>query len=215
MESSMNTQAAMSTAPRPRAGGQPDCQVAIVGAGPYGLSAAAHLRAAKIETRVFGEAMEFWSKQMPEGMLVRSIWEASHISDPRGALTLDAYVKEKGLKLPRPMPLSDFIQYGRWFQQQVVPDLDPRRVATIEPAPGGGFRVVLDDGEALRAQRVVVATGIAKFLRRPPLFDELPAELVSHTSDQRQLARFRGKSVAVIGGGQSALESAALLHEAG
>src|SRR5689334_5981678 len=205
MESSMNTQAAMSTAPRPRAGGQPDCQVAIVGAGPYGLSAAAHLRAARIETRVFGEAMEFWSKQMPEGMLVRSIWEASHISDPGRALTLDAYVKERGLKLPRPVPLSDFIQYGRWFQQQAVPDLDTRRVATIELATGG-FRVVLDDGEALHTRRVVVATGIAKFLRRPQVFDGLPAELVSHTSDQRQLARFRGKSVAVIGGGQSALE---------
>src|SRR3954452_14432855 len=184
----MNTQAVASAPSRPSTSSRPDCQVAIVGAGPYGLSAAAHLRAANVETRVFGEAMEFWSKQMPEGMLVRSVWEASHISDPRRALTLDAYVKERGLKLRRPMPLSDFIQYGRWFQQQVVPDLDPRRVATIEPAPGG-FRVVLDDGETLRAQRVVVATGIAKVPRRPALFDGLPPELVSHTSDQRQLAR--------------------------
>jgi thioredoxin reductase len=192
----------------------PDCQVAIVGSGPYGLAAAAHLRAAGIETRVFGEAMEFWSKQMPEGMMVRSIWEASHISDPRGALTLDAYVREKRLRLPRPVPLSDFIQYGRWFQQQVVPDLDPRRVVRIDLAPAG-FRLLLDDRQTLHAQRVVVATGIAKFLRRPPLFDGLPAELVSHSSAQPKLTRFRGKSVAVIGGGQSALESAALLYEAG
>src|SRR5215468_2416670 len=121
----MNAQAAKSATPNPSISRQPDYQVVIVGAGPYGLSAAAHLRAAGVETRVFGEAMEFWSKQMPEGMMVRSVWEASHISDPRGALTLDAYVKEKGLRLPRPMPLSDFIRYGRWFQQQVVPDLDP------------------------------------------------------------------------------------------
>ncbi|HEY8212129.1 MAG TPA: FAD-dependent oxidoreductase [Myxococcaceae bacterium] len=188
--------------------------MAIVGAGPYGLSAAAHLRAANVETRVFGEAMEFWSKQMPEGMLVRSIWEASHLSDPRRALTLDIYVKEHGLRIPRPMPLSDFIHYGRWFQQQVVPDLDPRRVVGIELAPRG-FRIALDDGEAFHAQRVVVATGIGKFFSRPAVFEGLPAGLVSHTSDQRRLSDFRGKAVAVIGGGQSALECAALLYETG
>jgi FAD-dependent urate hydroxylase len=204
----------MSTAPRLHLYSLPDRQVVVIGAGPYGLAAAAHLRAAGIDTHVFGETMEFWSKQMPEGMMVRSIWEASHISDPRRALTLDAYVRERRLQLPRPMPLSDFIDYGRWFQQQVVPDLDPRRVERIEAAPGG-FRVALAGGETLRAQRVVVATGIARFSRRPPLFDGLPASVVSHTSDHSRLARFRERSVAVIGGGQSALESAALLHELG
>src|SRR4051812_15368248 len=98
----MNTQAVSSAAPRLHISRQSDCQVAIVGAGPYGLAAAAHLRAAKIETHVFGETMEFWSKQMPEGMMVRSIWEASHISDPSRVLTLDAYVKAEGLQLPHP-----------------------------------------------------------------------------------------------------------------
>jgi len=210
----MNPGTAASTARHLHLQDLPDCQVVVIGAGPYGLAAAAHLRAAGIQTHVFGEAMEFWAKQMPEGMMVRSVWEASHISDPRRALTLDAYVREKGLRLPRPMPLSDFIQYGRWFQQQVVPDLDVRRVAAVELAPRG-FRVVLEDGQTIRAGRVVVATGIAKFCRRPPLFDGLPPELASHTSDHSQLSRFRGKSVAVIGGGQSGLESAALLHELG
>jgi thioredoxin reductase len=203
-----------STARLPHLQALPDCQVAIVGAGPYGLAAAAHLRAAGVDVRVFGEAMEFWAKQMPEGMMVRSIWEASHISDPRRALTLDTYVKETGLRLPRPMPLSDFIHYGRWFQQQVVPDLDPRRVRSVELHPRG-FHVTLEDQQTFRAQRVVVATGIAKFSWRPPLFDGLSPELASHTSDHSRLTHFRGKSVAVIGGGQSALESAALLHELG
>src|SRR5215469_8799576 len=31
-----------------------DCEVAVVGAGPYGLSLGAHLKSAGIETRVFG-----------------------------------------------------------------------------------------------------------------------------------------------------------------
>jgi cation diffusion facilitator CzcD-associated flavoprotein CzcO len=52
-------------------------QVAIIGAGPYGLAAAAHLRAVGVETCIFGKVMEFWENQMPAGMFLRSSWEAS------------------------------------------------------------------------------------------------------------------------------------------
>src|SRR6266478_6760157 len=96
-------------------------QVAIIGAGPYGLAAAAHLRAAKIEYCVFGEAMEFWEKQMPQGMLFRSIWPASHISDPRRAYSLDRYCESERRELPKPMRLEQFIAYGRWFQRHAAP----------------------------------------------------------------------------------------------
>ena len=37
-----------------------DTNVAIVGAGPYGLAAAAHLRRAGVEVRVIGQPMSFW-----------------------------------------------------------------------------------------------------------------------------------------------------------
>ncbi len=67
------------------------CDVTIVGAGPYGLSAAAHLRAIKgLEVRVFGEPMCFWARNMPDGMLLRSNWTATQIADPHRALTLEA-----------------------------------------------------------------------------------------------------------------------------
>lgn len=122
--------------------------VAIVGAGPYGLAAAAHLKSAGVSIRVFGESMEFWQRQMPIGMCLRSTWDASHISDPHGALTLDQYQKEHGVHLSKPLPLADFVRYGQWFQRQVVPDLDCRRVARIESNPYG-FRVGLADGELI------------------------------------------------------------------
>ena len=189
-------------------------QVAIIGAGPYGLAAAAHLRAAKVETRVFGEAMEFWQKQMPAGMLLRSVWSACQISDPRRELTLEGYEAAHGVRVSRPVPLDAFISYGRWFQGQAIPDLDRRRVTRVAPV-SNGFRLTLDDGESVRARRVVVATGIARFAWRPPEFDGLPAPLVSHSAEHCDLRHFAGRRVAVIGGGQSALESAALLHEAG
>lgn len=186
----------------------------IIGAGPYGLSAAAHLRAAGVETRVFGEPMGFWERQMPAGMFLRSYREASHIADPERALTLDAYERASRRDAAQPVPLDHFVQYGQWFGRQVVPDLDTRRVERID-AFDGGFRLRLHDGETLRARRVVIAAGIAAFARRPPQFAAVTPERATHASEHESFARFAGKRVVVAGGGQSALESAALLHEAG
>jgi FAD-dependent urate hydroxylase len=190
------------------------CQVAIVGAGPYGLAAAAHLRSANVDLRVFGKAMESWKRHMPVGMLLRSYWEGSHISDPHGDLTLDRYQRALGVLLPRPVRRDDFINYGQWFQRQAVPDLDGRRVTRIEAA-SKCFRVILDDGELISAQRVVIATGIASFARRPHAFNTVPPFLASHSSEHDNLGRFAGQCVVVVGGGQSALESAALLRDSG
>ena len=187
---------------------------AIVGAGPYGLAAAAHLRAANLETRIFGEPMEFWERHMPRGMFLRSSPGCSQIADPQRHLTLDRYQALHGVPRPKPLPLADFVRYGHWFQQQVAQDLDRRRVELIEPA-SRGFRLRLEDGEDLTARRVVVATGIGPFSWRPPQFESLPASLASHSCDQADLGRFAGQRVVVVGGGQSALESAALLQEVG
>jgi cation diffusion facilitator CzcD-associated flavoprotein CzcO len=189
-------------------------QVAIIGSGPYGLAAAAHLRAVGIETCMFGRVMEFWENQMPAGMFLRSSWEASHIADPDRQLTLDRYQTTRNMPLSKPIPLGDFIDYGRWFQQQTAPDVDERRVARLEQT-AKGFSLSLDDGDCVHVARVVVATGIAPFARRLPQFDGLPPELVSHTSDHRDLSRLGRQRLVILGGGQSALESAALLAEAG
>jgi lysine/ornithine N-monooxygenase len=190
------------------------CEVAVIGAGPYGLSAAAYLRAARIETRVFGIPMEFWREHMPEGMLLRSSWEASHLSDPKHAFTLDAYQAACNTRLSTPIPLRDFIHYGKWFQQQAVPEVDACNVTRVEPN-AKGFRLYSGETELVHARRVVVATGLARFAYRPPLFDSMPSSLVSHASDNCDLCHFAGQKVVVVGGGQSALETAVLMHEAG
>ena len=191
------------------------CDVAIVGAGPYGLSAAAHLRAANgLDIRVFGEPMSFWERHMPKGMLLRSPLAGSHLSDPSRSLTLQAYQKKSGKQITAPLPLYRFTDYGRWFQSQAVPDLDCRKVSLVEKN-GTGFQLTLEDGESWKARRVIVAAGIVPFAWHPPEFSHLPFTLASHACEHCDLSRFAGKRVAVIGGGQSALESAALLNETG
>src|SRR2546428_10417938 len=105
---------------------------ATVGAGPQGLAVAAHMREAGLDVRVFGEVMEFWKRHMPAGMFLRSSPRASSISDPPGAHTLRDFTRVHHGDGAVPIPIAQFIADGRWFQQEVVPDLDPRMVAMID-----------------------------------------------------------------------------------
>ncbi len=191
------------------------CDIAIIGAGPYGISASAHLRTIKgLDVHTFGEPMVFWQNNMPKGMLLRSGWEASHIADPHQSLTLDVFRKESRNHFSSPVPLDRFVNYGLWHQQNSVPNLDRRKIVSVEPS-ARGFRLVLEHGESVLANRVVIAAGISSFTWRPPEFEGLPSSLATHTSQHVDFQRFAGKEVLVIGSGQSALESAALLHESG
>ncbi len=189
-------------------------EVAIIGAGPYGLSVAAHLDHAGVSTRVFGEPMGFWRRNMPKGMMLRSPWHGTHISSPNRAHSLDVYAGAHSVDDSKLLPLENFVDYGEWFQKRAVPQLDRRAVTRID-ATGHGFRLTLDDGESFAADRVVVATGLRNQDYRPDVFAGLPDELVSHACQHDDLGVFRGKHVAVIGRGQSASKSAALLAENG
>ncbi|MDX6651513.1 MAG: hypothetical protein QOJ38_294 [Solirubrobacterales bacterium] len=191
-----------------------DTDTAIVGAGPYGLATAAFLTAAGIDHRIFGEPMDLWRDHMPAGMLLRSTSRVSSIAHPGGGLMVDDFARQRPGGISKPVRVEEFVEYGKWFQRQVAPEVDRRRVTEVEIA-ANGLRLTLDNGESLTARRVVVATGPSRFARRPAELASLPDALVSHSADAGELTRFAGKRVVVVGCGQSALEGAALLHEAG
>lgn len=189
--------------------------VAIIGAGPYGLSAAAHLRTIRgLDVRVFGDPMSFWSANMPVGMFLRSNWTATQIACPHGDLTLEAFQADRHQSFGLPVPIEQFIQYGLWYQCRAVPDLERCRISRVDRS-AGGFKLTTEGGESFDSRRVIIAGGIGSFARRPVEFRDLPPELATHTSEHADFERFRGKEVLVVGSGQSGLESAALLHEAG
>lgn len=151
---------------------------------------------------------------MPGGMCLRSNWGASHIADPKQELTLDAYCRQNGNHISKPIPLNRFVGYGLWYQRRAVAGLDRRLIRSVE-TDATGFKVAVADGESFTSRRVVVATGISPFASRPAEFEGIPPALASHTSEHHDLTEFKGRRVVVIGAGQSALESAALLKEAG
>src|SRR5271154_5833572 len=149
------------------------CDVTIVGAGPYGLAAGAHLAQIKgLEVRSFGEPMEFWRTYMPAGMFLRSPWSASTISDPAEALTIDQFNALQKDKVPVPIPLDTFVQYGLWFRQQALPGLETRKIRRVE-RDAAGFRVTSETGESWTSTRVIIAAGLGSFAQRPEVFSKL------------------------------------------
>ncbi|MFI6495133.1 FAD-dependent oxidoreductase [Streptomyces sp. NPDC050564] len=199
--------------------------IVVVGAGPYGLSVAAHLRAAGAAVRIFGEVMGSWRHAMATGMFLKSTPAATDLSapEPGGRLADFRRVHGQGeLTELTPIPCDVFVRYGQWFQKRYVGEVDPARVVAVDQATSGaGLVVRLDDGQECAAAAVVVATGLNGLAHIPKELLRLapegpgPDALVSHTSQHTDLSAYAGRRVAVIGGGQSALESAALLHEAG
>jgi lysine/ornithine N-monooxygenase len=192
-------------------------QVAIVGAGPYGLSIAAHLRARGVTFRIFGLPMHSWRTQMPKGMWLKSEGFASNLYDPDSSFTLRHFCKEQGhaySDLGLPIRLDVLAAYGLSFQERFVPDLETKQVTSLERS-SDGFLLRLEDGEMVLARAVVLAVGISHFHYIPENLAGLPAEFVSHSGYHHDLDRFKGRDVTVIGSGASAVDLAGLLHESG
>jgi cation diffusion facilitator CzcD-associated flavoprotein CzcO len=193
------------------------CDIAIVGAGPYGLSIAAHLRARGADLRIFGTPLSTWRTAMPEGMLLKSDGFASNLSAPAPNSSLADYCRERELPYHPtdiPVPRRVFVDYGLDFQRRFVPDLEEQFVTSIVPN-GRLYRLALDDGQELDARRVILACGITHFAVTPEVFAGLPEDRVSHSNAHHDFAVFADKDVTVIGAGASAVNSAVALTLAG
>lgn len=189
---------------------------AIVGAGPYGLSIAAHFRRRGIPFRIFGRPMDSWLAHMPRGMMLKSDGFASNIYDPENSFTLSRFCAERGIDYADaglPVLLDTFTAYGLAFGDRMVPELEDKLVLSVDRL-ADGFRLQLE-GEAFEARTVVLAVGITHFDYVPENLAHLPAEFLSHSARHREVEPFRGREVVVIGGGASALDLAGLLREAG
>lgn len=186
--------------------------IAIVGAGPYGLSVAAHVAGRRIRT--FGEPMETWRTRMPPQMLLRSDWKETSLSAPDDEGTIDRWALEAGEEREEPIPLQKFLRYAAWFREQFVPDGDPSDVVALERA-APGYRLTTASGDEVEARRVVLAVGAVPFAQAPPQLADAVGDRVTFATDLQSYDAYRGRRVTVVGGGQGGLESALLAAQAG
>jgi thioredoxin reductase len=192
-------------------------EIAIVGAGPYGLSIAAHLRKRGLPFRIFGPAMDTWISHMPKGMCLKSDGFASDIYDPDRTFTLKRFCSERGIPyadMGTPVHLETFTAYGLAFRDRLVPELENKKVVGVQRTQDG-FAVTLDSGETFPARRVVLAVGVTHFEYLPENIAHLSADFLTHSARHQEVTQFKGRKVVVIGGGASALDLAGLLHDAG
>ena len=156
-------------------------EIAIIGAGPYGLSIAAHFRTRGISFRIFGRPMDSWLAHMPKGMMLKSDGFASNIYDPNAKFTLKDFCAERGIEyahMGNPVKLATFGDYGMAFRDRMVPELEDKVVLSIERAADGPFLLRLDDGEEVKVRRVVLAIGITHFVHMPENLAHLPATVL-------------------------------------
>jgi lysine/ornithine N-monooxygenase len=192
-------------------------EVTIVGAGPYGLSIAAHLRGLNISFRILGSPMGFWITSTPENMSLKSDGFASSLYDPDDEFTLSQYCARQNLPyadLGLPVSRETFISYCLAFQKRFVPNVELQSVTSVK-AHEGGFSLTLDNGESFVTQKLIIAVGVGNFTNTPAVLTGLPSNLVTHSSQHQDLSPLSDKDVAIVGAGSSALDLAALLNRAG
>lgn len=187
----------------------------IIGAGPFGLSLAAYAKHLGINFLLAGKPMEFWKKNMPEGMYLRSASDWS--LDPTDRFSIMNYLEALG-KTPKdvePLSLEFYLQYAQWFQDRAGIETISKYVTRLDQKENG-FLAAFEDGKVIEAKNVAVAIGMGYFKNYPAaLTDILPAGRYEHTCDAVQLSEYKGRRVLILGGRQSAFEWAALLNDEG
>ncbi|WP_419899614.1 NAD(P)/FAD-dependent oxidoreductase [Roseomonas sp. USHLN139] len=120
------------------------------------------------------------------------------------------------------IPRQDWADYLLWLRDTLaLPVENGTALVDIAPAPGDLLQATLRqaDGrtETRLARKIVLATGQDSLGRwtMPDFIEALPPSLRAHAADPIDFAALRGRHVAVLGAGASAMDNAAMALEAG
>lgn len=189
-----------------------DClDLAIIGAGPTGMSIAAHAESHGLNHAIFGEPWSFWYRHIIP-LPLRSPPATTNIDTPRSGFQFLDFARQFKLPEAKRISFSEFIAYASWFAAQH--QLCPIRLAVQALRHEEGIWLIQTPRGIVRAHHVVAAVGLNGMHRQPAQALRHP-RFYTAVSDVKCFEEFRGKHVAVIGAGQSAAEAALALAAAG
>ena len=164
-------------------GAKPTFDVLIVGGGPAGAAAAVYAARKGIRTGVVAER---FGGQTLDTLGIENYISVMHTEGPQFAAALEAQVRANEVDI-----------------------MNGQRVAALAPAaqPGGPLTLTLDNGAALKSRAVVLATGARWRNVNVPGEAEYRNKGVAYCP-HCDGPLFKGKKVAVIGGGNSGVEAA-------
>src|SRR5437868_13375079 len=111
--------------------------VAVIGAGPYGLSVAAQLKARGLDFRIFGQPMIFWQRMLPK-INLKSPDFGTNIYTPEPGNSFVEWCDQHGFAREEPIPMARFAQYGLEVQERLLPMVEKLEVANVRQ-DGDGF----------------------------------------------------------------------------
>ena len=158
-------------------------EVLIVGGGPAGAAAAIYAARKGIRT---GIAAERFGGQVLDTMAIENFISVPHTEGPKLAAHLEQHVKEYDVEV-----------------------MNLQKAAKLIPAKseGGYHEVVLENGASLKGRTVILSTGARWRQMGVPGEDEYRNKGVAYCP-HCDGPLFKGKRVAVIGGGNSGVEAA-------
>ncbi|MDR3494017.1 MAG: alkyl hydroperoxide reductase subunit F [Ancalomicrobiaceae bacterium] len=158
-------------------------EVLVVGGGPAGAAAAIYAARKGIRTGIVAER---FGGQVLDTVAIENLISVTHTEGPQLAAALEAHVKAYDVDI---------------MALQAVEALVPAKT------PGGFAEVKLASGASLKARTVVLATGARWRKMNVPGENEYLAKGVAYCP-HCDGPLFKGKRVAVIGGGNSGAEAA-------
>ena len=208
--------------------GHPVVDVAVIGAGMTGLAVTAALVHRGMHAIAYDEAPEGWEGPWATTARMETLRSPKQLAGPAlgiPSLTFRAWFEAQlgrdAWDALDKIPRLQWMDYLRWYRRALaLPVKNGHRITDILPRADGLVELAIEtDGRTTRtfARHVVLATGRAGLggPSVPAFADKLPRARWAHSSDDNDYEQLRGLRVGVVGGGASAMDSAATALECG
>ncbi len=194
-------------------------RVAIIGAGPYGLSYAAYCQALGIEYILFGVWMDLWVSKISPDSILRSHIALSCPASPAGQSIINDWSNENiamknGDGSNNRFSTQQFLSFMRYFTKLNKINEAKGLISSINKQ-AGRFLITTNAGMEQEFTDVVIATGLTGMRNYIDADLNVQSDYLIYSDEISKMTSLEKEHVIIIGSGQSAAESAVIALKQG